>query len=90
MKKKGGLNDYKLFFEDISLPKNYRPTVQKAKTPFIKIVVARIYRGLVFVLRYIFQSLQALYQTAILDLDDNKTVQKMPSSNKANSRNKKR
>lgn len=97
MKKKGGLlNDFKLYFESLpSEPKAKRRSTQKPQKKTTKRVLEdniddRLVIPLAYYLVFHRQRKTRNRNTVLSIIDDNKTMQKMPSSNKANSTNEKR
>lgn len=80
---------YKLYFEDVPQAKNYK-SAPPQKPSLLTVLVGYSRTGFGVLWRFVVQFLKALYRSAILNVDDNKTMQKMPPANKTNARNKRR
>ena len=85
MKKKGGIDDFKLYYKDLpSVSKFKKPKNKKSQSKSKKdILVGDIRIGFALYLPYIIQSRQIPNRTAILsNIDDRKTLPKVPQPNK--------
>jgi len=92
MKKKGGLDDFKLYYEDIPFSKRYKASLQKYKRSISKKSMGNNLRtGFAFLVPHIFQQFKVSDRPAILpNINDNKTMPKLPPTNKTKSSNKSR
>lgn len=85
MKKKGGIDDFKLYYEDLpSVSKFKKPKNKKNQSKSKKAVLANDIRiGFALYLPYIIQSRQIPNRTAILsNIDDREIMPKVPQPNK--------
>lgn len=82
---KGGLDDFKLYFENLPPAKGKVPsfTKKRPETPYIVVLVASFWRGLITTIHYLIRQCEAFYKFAILNIDDRTPMQKLLPTNKA-------
>lgn len=93
MKKKGGLDDFKLYFEALpSEPKVRKVRNARSKNKTVKdILDRRTLIQLAILVPFVFQPRKAFNRSAILsDIDDRATMPKVPQANKKRTAKSKR
>lgn len=93
MKTKGGIDDFKLYYEDLpSVSKFKKPKNKKNQSKSKKDILANDIRiGFALYLPYIIQSRQIPNRTAVLsNIDDRKIMPKVPPTSKKRTTNAKR